>query len=594
MISVATAAPVASSTAAPATIKWTAPAPLWDVPGTAMQQPFIAEFTTDSFVQDFLAMMAGNQPVALNLPQQTVQPPPGQQLPDKVYKLFQPVHMSYYLVTASLVCRKPGIPDRTVQRKNGEKVSFVLRRAVSQAPVAGQPQQYIEMAWVDSGPNKGWQPLVDDQNNVVSVRKDEERLPLHPANYLPCAASPGGSTSSKPCDARTVYFGYIPVDKREKYLVPLQPADIQNAIASSNVDPRLDQVTAQVLGAWRALYVYTDYSNPNTYPQGIEKTVPSSPSPDGTPAAPGVAPTQAIRQQISLNVIVDLKDFLKNNLFNVYNTIVNGASFPTGYPNEQALLTELQNIALNDPVNPGMTLTDAIKKLGSSTNLASAESDPPADTYNLFGATASAGPVNSAYLAPIPPQPPYQAPANAPTSEGTLSALFRQALDEEKANNPNGWLNIPPEIASMLKNDPASGDFYWVRLVYEHAPCDPVVSNPSVLLGFAKVFDPDAPARPIRVELPSIKLKDLRKYKRGVGLHMSPELGDVLNRVNAGMLQGGGLLNNGPSLGIALICSFSIPIITLCALIVMFIFLILLNFIFWWLPFIEICFPVPE
>ena len=34
-------------------------------------------------------------------------------------------------------------------------------------------------------------------------------------------------------------------------------------------------------------------------------------------------------------------------------------------------------------------------------------------------------------------------------------------------------------------------------------------------------------------------------------------------------------------------------IIFLVAFIVMFIFLILLNIIFWWLPFLKICFPIP-
>jgi len=39
--------------------------------------------------------------------------------------------------------------------------------------------------------------------------------------------------------------------------------------------------------------------------------------------------------------------------------------------------------------------------------------------------------------------------------------------------------------------------------------------------------------------------------------------------------------------------SLSIPIITICAMIVLMIFLILLNIIFFWLPFFKICFPVP-
>ena len=42
------------------------------------------------------------------------------------------------------------------------------------------------------------------------------------------------------------------------------------------------------------------------------------------------------------------------------------------------------------------------------------------------------------------------------------------------------------------------------------------------------------------------------------------------------------------------ICSFSIPIITLCAFIVLNIFLSLLNIIFFWLPFLKICIPIPK
>ena len=40
------------------------------------------------------------------------------------------------------------------------------------------------------------------------------------------------------------------------------------------------------------------------------------------------------------------------------------------------------------------------------------------------------------------------------------------------------------------------------------------------------------------------------------------------------------------------ICSFSIPIITLIAFILMMIIAVLLNIIFWWLPLLKICFPL--
>ena len=50
----------------------------------------------------------------------------------------------------------------------------------------------------------------------------------------------------------------------------------------------------------------------------------------------------------------------------------------------------------------------------------------------------------------------------------------------------------------------------------------------------------------------------------------------------------------GQELDFAMVCSFSIPIMTLCALIVLMIFVLLLNMIFFWLPLLKICFPVPK
>jgi len=45
---------------------------------------------------------------------------------------------------------------------------------------------------------------------------------------------------------------------------------------------------------------------------------------------------------------------------------------------------------------------------------------------------------------------------------------------------------------------------------------------------------------------------------------------------------------------IGLICSFSIPIITICAFILLFVILIALNIVFFWMPFFKICLPVPD
>jgi hypothetical protein len=55
----------------------------------------------------------------------------------------------------------------------------------------------------------------------------------------------------------------------------------------------------------------------------------------------------------------------------------------------------------------------------------------------------------------------------------------------------------------------------------------------------------------------------------------------------------GGPCNDG-SVSLGMICSISIPIITICALILLFIFVLLLDLVFRWIPYFVICFPVPR
>jgi hypothetical protein len=66
------------------------------------------------------------------------------------------------------------------------------------------------------------------------------------------------------------------------------------------------------------------------------------------------------------------------------------------------------------------------------------------------------------------------------------------------------------------------------------------------------------------------------------------------NSTLSGLSSGSGPSPNASG-GISLnwICGFNIPIITICAFFVLNIFLILLNLVFWWLPFIKICIPFP-
>jgi hypothetical protein len=69
----------------------------------------------------------------------------------------------------------------------------------------------------------------------------------------------------------------------------------------------------------------------------------------------------------------------------------------------------------------------------------------------------------------------------------------------------------------------------------------------------------------------------------------------LMNAMNSSTLDG---LSKGTApakggIGIAWICGFSVPLITICAFFVLNIFLSLLNIVFFWLAFIKICIPFP-
>jgi hypothetical protein len=80
--------------------------------------------------------------------------------------------------------------------------------------------------------------------------------------------------------------------------------------------------------------------------------------------------------------------------------------------------------------------------------------------------------------------------------------------------------------------------------------------------------------------------------KPNVAFELPPSLQNLLaNNAPADLLDGKG--KDGGSLGIGWLCSFSIPIITICAFIALNIVLSLLNLFLRWMPFVKICLPIP-
>ena len=167
---------------------------------------------------------------------------------------------------------------------------------------------------------------------------------------------------------------------------------------------------------------------------------------------------------------------------------------------------------------------------------------------------------------------------------------------------------------------PANGLEGWfvIRCVYERPACEPlhneVMSDPTEPFQMAGFFDPDAPARPIRIGLPiDTTPGGLRKFDKNTAFLISDTLCGQIGRLK-GLTLGDLVLSvlpwpfhkDLPSLGtegepcktgggdsLGMICSLSIPIVTICALILLIIMVSLFDFIFRWLPYFVICFPLP-
>lgn len=568
-------------------IQWLAPSPLWKTftggaDKTAFRSPTLMRFSSDTFMADLQSLLA-NTPS--NLASYVAQPEnwrhpavglsPGNStatassdpLPTTL-KLFQPVHARFYLVTAALVCRMPSLPDRTVKTNHGERVSFVLRRLQLRSTAtnpAGSPfdsNTYDEYAWIPGITPPGWL-----QADGSSIAPGEEQLPLFGTQFL-C----GGTQ-------RRMFAGVIPVGKRQAYVGGLAMKSTNGQITpDSQDDPRKTDFQRQVLDPWGDLVSWA-----SSVPDINLNTLPLN------------ADTDAAAQG-SAYILIDFANYLAANLPSVSDT-VNDVSKVGDLTGAQLDLYNAMSATLGDALDATRrTLAQAIALAKQHENdfnnevlpdTPSKPSLPP--SYPGLLLTDTTDPLLVALIG--------RATDTTPLPKRKIQTLVEAALDQ--AGSAPASLVPPP--ANSPQN-PQGDDWYMVRCVYERPQCTvktlpsaPIISPPSHVFQLASYFDPDAPARRIQVALPvDTTPAALRKYDKGVAFMISDQLNRQMQRVTGLQDLMDGKVGDGGGFSLGMICSFSIPIITICAFIVLFIFVMLLNIIFFWLPFLKICLPLPS
>ncbi|MET1254237.1 hypothetical protein [Aliikangiella maris] len=124
-------------------------------------------------------------------------------------------------------------------------------------------------------------------------------------------------------------------------------------------------------------------------------------------------------------------------------------------------------------------------------------------------------------------------------------------------------------------------------------PVNTIWSAPTHRFKIVPWYESHDGVAPTQIELPDINTQTLKKLKPNVAFKVPESIQKFMDTINLNDILDG-KKNEGSGIGFGMICGFSIPLITICAFIVLQIFLVLLNLLFWWLPFIKICIPFPK
>ncbi len=590
-------------------------------------------------------------------------------------KLYQPAHQRYYLVASSLICGLPGLPERAVVPGATEQVNYVIRRLLPETPgnagdlkefayvknaqggrwqrvndaaaqfVAGEellpvfPLTYRDDAAHARTLWGGFVP-VGRREELISASVDRAAAPTFAAGQrqLLTNAEPPAKRKSKL--ARVTQF-QMEVAEPWKNLIRSSYKTIES-FATPDLEGEPESAAAkykrifdfnlqQQNVSWLILLDFADFLSlhlPDVW-TAIENNDPGplaqSPNSNDRKVLYAWLGTAEMPNALknALQLTVDLKAAL---------------AWPEAKTELRAPESSLRH-ALKAMRAPGVREKLERMELNYINHKESLNhSDWPDFHFVLAGLNTAyspdgpfkyldlAGALSSDEFTPDPEKPTVKNPQPSMpltavqqrerlgTDVDRLTALVGRALEESME------VGAPPlPFALQLKNalaaDPGDPGWFVARFVYTRRDCGPlhppVLSAPTQKFQLASFFDPDAPARPIRISLPmDTSPAGLRKYSKNTAFVLSDMLcGQVQRAKGLGFIDlvlsvlpwpfhkdldlgAGGSCKTG-EINIGMICSLSIPIVTICALILLMIIVSLLDFIFRWMPYFIMCFPIP-
>ena len=188
--------------------------------------------------------------------------------------------------------------------------------------------------------------------------------------------------------------------------------------------------------------------------------------------------------------------------------------------------------------------------------------------------------------------PSLPRPDTWPAISGTQADTIRDRLKQISAEIE---LQMFATASGAGRYDDPGARYVIRAFVRVKQPCDcppKIVWSPySERFSIAPWFE-SGPGGPVPVMLPDLTPDFLKKAKPNVAFSVPSSLANVLNQDPKSFFTG--LAGKGSGFSLDFICGFNIPIITICAFILLNIMLNLLNIIFRWLPYVKVCIPFPR
>ncbi|AHE99893.1 hypothetical protein [Thioalkalivibrio paradoxus] len=479
---------------------------------------------------------------------------------DESVVLRLPIHRSFYLISCEIACDRPGFPALDPARI--ASAGFVIRS------VRGNE----EHAWMlEDGAALGWQPAAAEPRDPdarrrlcpdgsVRPRQDtptysgEETHPLHPV-----------VTRDRNGKCRTVLYGYLPLGGFHYY---------QHSAGETPFDAASERSVQQALE--RQL----------PWPFGLREAPARRRWRDGDAChVEGGRPTMAFFELLRM-------------LVNRYHLGEAGIVENAGL---EELLGEVRFLNVrrgreSEQVRPRESLAEYLR------SCAGHGGDNPLlrwiigqeDTMDRHGGAAP--------LAQLPD-------ATQPASDSSGSIEYRLEFTEAQAARlrelllarVSGQLTERAREVPIPKFQQGRHDLYqvvpFVRVLdgdgREHLVWA-TAGQRSRRFRVAAPFDPEA-SRPAVIQMPG--LADLKRgLAKGVSMITPADTFNLIDRIKFKKgVTADAVPDSAPPGGtLQWICSFSLPVVTLVAMILLMIMVSLLNILFWWLPWVRICLPFPK